>query len=702
MRYNTNNPAPSSDPRDFNDNSLALDEGMASLEDTFVDRFGRPRYTYQAFHNLVIDSKAQVAPTVAAAKAAVNSTADAAIEEMQETAATLGDDLNNKRYTSYSEMNADPQTRGAVVAVVDGDQDPNLNGWYSWNNNAKTWVRFLDQPIFSSVLAQTIAQDDSTSSVFSVADENDLVMLNVDAEGGIGTQSNSLTAAGIKNPIIDILSIAANEVQLVDASGFVALNLAEPAEDKVTDATAGLVERNAVNLAASSAVRGEFNSQVQRPTGKYNHILMYGQSLSTAQEGWPALSIKPYGGNLMYGASTRPSTRVSADFTPLSGANLKPLKAVVQSEDGSSILTDAQVAALATGASNEGEGPEVAMTNYARKQFLQYHGVEADPSRLFVASSCGVNGRTVEQLSSGANPNLYQRLLQAAQGVKAIADAEGATYRVPAIVWMQGEWNYVTTYGGDATKAGYKAKLLAQAQIWTLDIAQGIADQPAPPAIITYQTGAGFTRDDNDLSIGMAQWELSQEQPNWYMAAPYYPYTDKGGHLDANGYRWLGHQLGKVFHRVVTMGQDWKPLSPRNVTVSGTRVLIDFHVPCPPLMFDKPYVALAATDYASKGFRVVDSAGSIAITSVKIVADTIVELLLDRAPSTNTRVQYATQTASQGNGCLRDSDPAVAMDNYEYEAGRGQYAGANIAALINKPYPLYNWCIAFSLTPTEI
>ncbi|MGS8281677.1 hypothetical protein ACU7AI_27365, partial [Pseudomonas aeruginosa] len=169
MRYNTNNPAPSNDPRDFNDNSLALDEGMASLEDTFVDRFGRPRYTYQAFHNLVIDSKAQVAPTVAAAKDVVNSTADAAIEEMQQTAATLGDDLNNKRYTTYAAMLADPQSRDAVVGIVDGDPDPNLNGWYSWNSVSSHWLRFVDQPVLGS----------AADRLFKAMDESELPNLAI-------------------------------------------------------------------------------------------------------------------------------------------------------------------------------------------------------------------------------------------------------------------------------------------------------------------------------------------------------------------------------------------------------------------------------------------------------------------------------------------------------------------------------------------
>jgi hypothetical protein len=357
---------------------------------------------------------------------------------------------------------------------------------------------------------------------------------------------------------------------------------------------------------------------------------MYGQSLSTAYEGWPALSKVAKNGSLMYGDSTRPASGSASSFTPLGGATLKPLKAVVQAAGGNSILSDAEVAALAAGSPNEGEGPEVGAVNFAQHLFLQHHGLAKDDSRLFVTSSSGVAGRSIEQLSKGASPELYQRLLQAAQGVKAIADSESATYCVPAIYWMQGEWNHTTAYCGDTTKDGYKAKLKAQSEIWKTDIAYGVAGQTNPPAIITYQTGAGYTSDANDLAIGMAQWELSKEERNWYMATPIYPYTDKGGHLDSNGYRWVGMQLGKVFHRVVTLGQSWKPLSPRRVTLRDRTVLIDFHVPCPPLVFAKLYVMLAESDYADKGFRVADNLGTVAILSVEIAADTVVKIVLSR------------------------------------------------------------------------
>ncbi|WP_330499529.1 hypothetical protein [Klebsiella pneumoniae] len=52
------------------------------------------------------------------------------------------------------------------------------------------------------------------------------------------------------------------------------------------------------------------------------------------------------------------------------------------------------------------------------------------------------------------------------------------------------------------------------------------------------------------------------------------------------------------------------------------------------------------------------------------------------------------KTSHNGNGCLKDSDPFLATENYVYTAGSGQYADENIPELVDKPYPLENWAWA--------
>ncbi|EPL8904097.1 hypothetical protein ACVUOJ_005123, partial [Klebsiella pneumoniae] len=129
---------------------------------------------------------------------------------------------------------------------------------------------------------------------------------------------------------------------------------------------------NAENLNYYSKVRSRYNADIERLVFALSMIIWYGQSLSTNQEGYPALSKTPYSnlGNLMLGNSPRPNTRTGAGFTPVGSAILNPLKAVVQSGDGSYVMSDAAVAALPAGSGNEGEGA-VAAVNMLRTLFLR-------------------------------------------------------------------------------------------------------------------------------------------------------------------------------------------------------------------------------------------------------------------------------------------------------------------------------------------
>ncbi|WP_193126440.1 sialate O-acetylesterase [Klebsiella aerogenes] len=459
-----------------------------------------------------------------------------------------------------------------------------------------------------------------------------------------------------------------------------------------------LIAADAQNKAYSQNVRARYNAAVQRLVSGLNHLIIYSQSLGTQQEGWPALSKTPVEGfdNLMLGDSIRPASRTNAEFSPVGSATLKPLRAVVQSGTGNDLLTDEQIAALTPGAGNEGEGG-VAMANALRRLWLQRNCLERDTSRRFVLSSTGVNGRSIEQLSKGASPELYQRPLQAVQQVKALADQLGVTYSVAAILWIQGEWNYQKRDGSN-DKETYKRNLGKLYNDMIADMAVGIAGQKSPPALFMYQTGAGYTRDDAYLSIGMAQWEFCQENENAYMVGPVYHYPDKGGHLGPNGYRWFDMKVAQVKHLVLNEGQGWEPLGPIKIVRSGREIYVFYHVPSPPLTFRPSYMKNVATMYVDKGFRVTDSAGTVAITAVEIVADTIIKITVGRDISGNAKLWYGDKTTHEGNGNVFDSDTFNALDDFIFEAGTGQYETENIPELVGKPYPLNNASVQFCLS----
>ncbi|NOM27295.1 hypothetical protein [Klebsiella pneumoniae] len=449
---------------------------------------------------------------------------------------------------------------------------------------------------------------------------------------------------------------------------------------------------NAENLNYYSKVRSRYNADIERLVFALSMIIWYGQSLSTNQEGYPALSKTPYSnlGNLMLGNSPRPNTRTGAGFTPVGSAILNPLKAVVQSGDGSYVMSDAAVAALPAGSGNEGEGA-VAAVNMLRTLFLRQAALLTDPSRLLVLASCGVNGRTVEALSKGADPELYNRIREAVSKIKAIADGESKTFGIGAFCFLQGEWNYNPGYGGDYTREGYKAKVR---QLYS-DVIADFCSGQRPPAMFTYQTGGTYTIDTYELAIGMAQLDMATEGGNIYGVCPSYPFPNKdSGHLTSNGYRWMDMFFGKVMFRVLVLGEGWEPLHCTGVEVQDDYALLNYAVPYPPLQWGTPYDGRTAKTYADKGFRATDANGALDITAAEIVADTVVKLTFSRRVSGKIKIWYADKTSHNGNGCLKDSDPFLATENYVYTAGSGQYADENIPELVDKPYPLENWAWA--------
>lgn len=484
-----------------------------------------------------------------------------------------------------------------------------------------------------------------------------------------------------------------------DSVGFVLMNLNGEQSDQNNDGVDDISRRNAANLAAAAAARDEINTRIARPVYDYNILITDGQSLSNGTEGWAALSkdIRATLNINMLGDSVRPKNENGSTFTPLNGAEIRSARAVVQDliapPDGGNLMTDEAVAALPRGANNFGETVDIGAMWMWREMQLQFRGVVTD-ERKIVAVNCGVGGQIIEHLSKGHSWGFYNRIISAVTQIKAIADAEGKTCGVVGFLYLGNEYNYDSTKGGATDRAEYRA-LLRKLIDDVITDTTAITGQTEPPLTVLYQTSGSWTRDSTNMSIGEAQLDICAADANVMMASPAYAVTDKGGHLDANGYRWLGMQFGKVLHRAIDRRQNWRPLQPLSVTLSGTFLRADFLVWSPPLQFRSCYLGSSPTTYAAKGFRVTDDAGDVPVTRVDIVADTVVDITLGRETTGDVYLWYASQTGSNGNGNLFDSDTTVAVANYEFHEGTGQYPESNIPELVNRPYPLNNPCVAF-------
>ncbi|MDM1841026.1 hypothetical protein [Serratia ureilytica] len=487
-------------------------------------------------------------------------------------------------------------------------------------------------------------------------------------------------------------------IYLVDKNGY-AVELQISSENPDADSWLEQQTEKSEVLARQSreAVASRGNNAI-RPLAQIVHDIYYGQSLQNGTEGWPRLSTVQPLDNLMFGDSVMPASPTAAVFTPRNGAALKPLIATCCDANGNA-LTDSQVAALAPGTIAYGETPVEGCLNSWRRHHLDRLGLSSEPNRLFVGSAAGVGGRTIAQLSKGASPELYNRFYTAMTGVKAVADAEGKSYQVGCIVHMQGENDYPS-----ATKEYFKTATLQLRNDMYADVA-AVTGQARMPAFITYQTGASFTRDERDMAVGMAQIELADEHENWFLAGPTYPYTDKNGHLDSNGYRWFAEKLGEISFRVCELGQDWKPLQPITAFYRGVDVLLPMHAPAPPLRFAAPYVVNAAQEYADKGFTAIDrfngSDTPISILSVEIRGLSTIHITLTREPLGTLLIRYADKANHNGNGMVCDSSNGLSESKYEYLPDSGMYPSANIPELVDNYYDLRNWSVAYQITAEE-
>lgn len=617
----------------------------------------------------------------------------AAMQKLEQTGVSGGND------TAIDVIDkADLDALDSILAAVTDEHGNMLEGW---NQNGEKIVPVVMRLLKDLVLKNTRLIDGTYNYANAVSDESGNVAFGVDQQTG-QTLAALMKLFGPLEMGKDATVISGEynwDFALVDESGnigFGFMNGILMTPDTVRVESESI--RDNRNVTLSNQVKSEVNSRPALPVWDYNHLIVYGQSLSTGMEGWPRLSKTPFYGNKMLGDCVRPVSVSGADWTPVGGVSeFLPLESRVQDGAGR-VLTDAEVATLPPGNGAQGETPTEGWVNMA-KWLHNRHLITNNDPRVFVGANLGVPGRTIEQLSKGASPELYQRFYQGITQAKAVADTESKSYGVSGICWLQGEYNYWDQFGGTDTRTGYLEKLKTLRTDMVADV-KTVTGQQDSPAFFTYQTGAAYSRDHNDLAIGMAQWDFAREVENAYLVGPVYPYSDKGGHLDSNGYRWYGNLIAKVYHRVVTLGQNWRPLSPLSSQQAGKQITIDFYVPEPPLQFAFPYVNSTPTEYANKGFRVSDSQGDVRITEVEIVGQTMIRLSLEREPEDGAKLWYADKTKHNGNGNVCDSDQSLAHDLYEYHPDSGQYPSADKPELNDKPYPLNNWLIAFCI-PTN-
>lgn len=422
----------------------------------------------------------------------------------------------------------------------------------------------------------------------------------------------------------------------------------------------------------------------------YEHYIMYGQSLSTGHES-DKLSTDNLDGNYMIGSQV---------WINYGNQALNTLSPLVATEYGTAL----------------GESPLHGAVNHLRKQVPLIHDATGKENRI-LATSSGTSGKNIEELSKEYQGSevLYNNYITALEKAKTIIDRTNSTISCPAIIFMQGEFNYYNEYGtgldgheGTASgdKATYKNLLMTLKNNMQAD-AKAQYQQADNPVFYTYQAGAQYTKG-RSLEIGMAQLEAANANSDIICVGPIYPMTDVGGHLDANGYRWYGEMIGKVIYKTKVLGETFTPLQPIEISrVEGNKkqVRIKYIAPKLPLVLDTKTL-LEMPNY---GFNVYLNDVEQSIQNVVIDGSEQDCVLITCANNLDGAIEvtYAGVDATlsgrnlRGHGNLRDSDDYQAFFNYEHKtwnnspttSGEPMDASGNV--IDGKHYPLYNFSVAF-------
>ncbi|QIF06116.1 phosphate ABC transporter substrate-binding protein [Roseimicrobium sp. ORNL1] len=278
----------------------------------------------------------------------------------------------------------------------------------------------------------------------------------------------------------------------------------------------------------------------------------------------------------------------------------------------------------------------------------------------FLVAYAGQGGRQIQELSKADlstdlrtpenrrhGGGYYRTSLDDARRAMAQAAALGKKFDILALCWMQGEANGGPTGGIKPTRwddeiprvqglEWYRDQLIAYRKQWSDDL-RGITGQKNEIPMFTYQTLG---------PAGEAQLMATDKDPHIHMVGTHYAMASAinsrrpGGiygdpiHLSADAERWLGQQFGKVIFEVTHRNAEWTPLRPTKATVEPSRasVLVEFHVPHPPLVLDETFLPRQENvmngGYASlHGFQLRDDKGvAYPITKLEVEGATRVRM----------------------------------------------------------------------------
>ena len=500
-----------------------------------------------------------------------------------------------------------------------------------------------------------------------------------------------------------ILDSGDDVIRLQDEDGFIFLRLTKDLEllSKIAGSGGGgssgkdiIARLGTRSLNKITAAMRQRYYLTQMPTAEINVGLMVGQSHSHGTFSRVVLTVSQNLGNLMLGNSPRGTnylnTTTSDQYGPVGGNILVNLIEVRQLDDGT----------VSASSGSFGETSLSGWLNFGKILHNQRLMTDNDTTRVFAGACPGVGGKSLAQLSKGANPNLYNHIITAMQGIKSAADAAGKTSRFCGVTFMQMENDGSTPY----------TTYYPQLEQFYSDVntdGMAIFGQTRPPHWYFYQGGGMYTSDTNSMAASRALLDFCDNHPGLasfvnpigQLPNPVNP-DGNDNHLFANSYRWFGCDVGRVMD-LVHRGSGRPVFRMREAVYKGNVATVSVSPPVPPFKFVPTYVGSVATMHADKGFTIRDGAGHLhgADLTVEAVSDTVISISASRDLVPPVQIWLGDKTYHSGTHNIADSDDSIAP--YVWEIVAGAPAEESIAGLNGKPYELRNWCGADIINATE-
>jgi lysophospholipase L1-like esterase len=386
------------------------------------------------------------------------------------------------------------------------------------------------------------------------------------------------------------------------------------------------------------------------PRWDWNGIIGTGQSLSVGTT--PAISTtQPYNNlKLSLGDATVPpwdSSLSALSMVPL----IEPIRKMAPTYPSPYPLN------------TWGETPHSAMANQlttlvrynSSSDYVSVHTVVGESGQGMVALAKST-GDTTASIGRAYAATIFE-----AEAITRLAKAEGKTYGIAAVLMTHGE-----TDSGSST---YKDELIKLFADYNTDLRAITGQTESIPMFLSQQFAYPQGAGQRPLAT-QTQWQLGVERPTEFVCVgPKYQFPGKGDgvHLNVEGYRQYGEKVAQVYYERIVLGRDWAPLQPTAATRDGRKVIVTFHVPVPPLVWEESFSDSSRWP-TGKGFELRQINSIVPIESVEISGNTVVITAGKDLPATNLTVGYAmtansaqmtTASKSFRWGKLRDSDPFV-------------------------------------------